>query len=103
MIRIKAGVQPRNLVIAAAVANVGHEMDVDVVITSGTDGQHMQGSKHYTGEALDIRLVANEAEFVQRLGAHLGANYQLIVERDHLHVEYDPSAATATVQPSAKE
>lgn len=91
MIRIKDGVTPRNLIICAAAANVGQALGLDVTITSGTDGQHMKGSKHYTGEALDIRLLGEQtADFQRSLAARLGPTYQLILESDHLHVEFDP-------------
>lgn len=91
MIRIKDGVTPRNLVIAAAAANVASVLGVDVTITSGTDGKHMDGSKHYTGEALDIRLLGVQTpHFMDALAARLGAAYQLVLEANHLHVEYDP-------------
>ena len=91
MIRIKTGVTPRNLVILAAAANVGAQMDQDVTITSGTDGKHMVGSKHYSGEALDIRLLGERTkEFMARLSSRLGSAYQVILEADHIHVEFDP-------------
>lgn len=91
MIRLKEGVTPRNLVICAAAANVASGMGVDVTITAGTDGKHMVGSKHYTGEALDIRLLGvRTTEFRTLLAIRLGAGYQVILEPDHIHVEYDP-------------
>lgn len=92
MLYIKAGVTPRLLIIAAAAANVGEDLTQDITITSGTDGHHMVGSKHYTGEALDIRLLGDSTqEFRRRLGQRLGQDYQVILETDHIHVEYDPA------------
>lgn len=92
MIKVKTGVTPRHLIIAAAAANVGEAMALTVTITSGTDGVHRQGSKHYSGEALDFRLLgAQTSEFIARLQRRLGAAYQIIREADHVHVEYDPA------------
>lgn len=99
MIKIKRGVTPRNLYIMAAAANVAEMLGVEVVITSGTDGKHMKGSKHYTSEALDIRTktLSREKKFALLDGilARLGTNYQGILEsedkvNEHIHVEYDP-------------
>ena len=55
MLKVKGGVLPKNLVIAAAAANAASEMAVTATITSGSDGQHMKGSRHYTYDALDFR------------------------------------------------
>jgi len=94
MLRVKAGVTPRNLVIAAAVANTAQALEIDATITSGTDGKHMPTSRHYTGEALDVRSrnmkPALRAVFVTHLRDRLGKSYQVVEEKDHIHIEYDP-------------
>lgn len=99
MLRVKAGVTPKNLVIAAAVANTAHALEVDATITSGTDGKHKTGSKHYSAEALDVRTKdmkpAMKHLFAQALKDRLGVNYDVILESlgkagEHLHVEHDP-------------
>lgn len=103
MIQIKSGVTPRLLVIAAALANAAEALALPfpVVITSGTDGPHMEGSKHYTGEALDVRTrnfasVRQLEQFLAVVTRKLGDDYQVIRESDHLHVEYDPRAGRTT-------
>lgn len=94
MIKIKDGVTPQLLVIAAALANLAEENGLLLVITSGTDGTHMVGSKHYKGEALDIRIsnLTNEEISLVKIGllTKLGVKYDVILEKDHIHVEYDP-------------
>ena len=97
LVKVKAGVKPELLVIVAALANVAQDThDVaQIVITSGTDGKHMEGSKHDTGEAIDVRtrnFPSTQAiyTFAVKMRRRLGANYQVIIERDHIHVEYDP-------------
>lgn len=94
MIKIKEGVTPKNLVIAAAIANVAEILGVSLVITSGTDSVHKTGSKHYTGEALDMRISnipeALLPKVLAMLSARLGKGYEVIKEADHAHLEYDP-------------
>lgn len=94
MIRMKDGVEPRSFWILAAVSDVSDYMTVPIIITSGTDGKHMTGSKHYTGEAVDIRsrnmTPLQRDYFVKALQERLGLDYQVIVEKDHIHCEYDP-------------
>lgn len=96
MIKVKTGVTPRNLIIAAALANVAEEEKLELVITAGTDGKHMVGSKHYTGEALDIRtsnLTQGQILLVMSgLKHRLGSSYDVLIEADHVHVEFDPKS-----------
>jgi len=100
-LKIKTGVKPRSLVIAAAVVNAANEMKLDkyMLITSGNDGKHGIDSKHYSDEALDFRtkhLDNFQLELlIKTVKRHLGKGYQLIVEErtkenEHLHIEYDP-------------
>ena len=71
------------------------------MITSGRDGKHTAGSKHYTGNAVDVRArhidddvarqMANALQ--QRLGNKYDVDFEHFPEnprRDHIHVEYDP-------------
>ena len=72
--------------------------DKDLVITSAADGEHMRGSKHYEGEALDLR--GSKAwgysdrvlrQIVSHLRRELGEEYDVVRERTHLHIERDPA------------
>lgn len=97
MIKIKNGVTPRNLYIAAAVANVAELINIEVIITAGTDGRHMKNSKHYTGDALDIRSknLVDKKRFLDLVLIRLGDGYQGFLEserspNEHIHIEYDP-------------
>ena len=94
MLKVKSGVTPHNLVIAAAATNAAWDLPFDVVITSGTDGTHKVGSKHYGGDALDFRTSNIPADllnlYIARVKARLGKHYDVVLEGDHLHIEFDP-------------
>lgn len=66
----------------------------DAIITAGTDGQHMTGSLHYRGRALDLRThdiaPAKRLELRDALSRGLGPGWDVVLESTHLHVEYDP-------------
>lgn len=66
------------------------------VITSGTDGTHRATSLHYSGDALDFRRwdadrVGVTQEVLNGLRYYLGDAYDVILESDHFHIEYDPN------------
>lgn len=67
-----------------------------LVITSGSDGTHMEGSKHYTGEALDVRSKTLNAtvrqQFITTLRAQLGPSFTVLLEdvgtaNEHVHCQ----------------
>jgi len=65
-----------------------------LVVTSGLDGRHKKGSLHYVGLAVDLRsryfVPAIRATVTRELRGSLGDGFQVIGEKDHIHVEYDP-------------
>jgi len=66
-----------------------------VVITSVTDGKHKEGSRHYTGDAIDIRIwnLPEDVSYLQAssdLRSLLDDDYDVVLESDHIHVEWDP-------------
>ena len=62
----------------------------ELVITSGKDGTHGNGSLHYEGKAVDLRTWNVLDSLVKQLKAHLGPDYDVVLEKDHCHIEYDP-------------
>lgn len=96
MISIKAGVRIRGMspeiLLAAFIAHeLFRERAETLTITSCTDGAHKSGSLHYTGCAVDLRLpVLNPTVIVDALRSRLGPEYDVVLEADHIHVEYDP-------------
>ncbi len=65
----------------------------ECVETSGTEGEHSDGSLHPFGYALDFRtnyFTSQQKHLaVLELRSALGLNYNVIEEPDHIHVEYD--------------
>lgn len=76
------------------------EAGQELVITSGTDGKHglHNASLHPAGLALDFRsrdLAERSLQsVVVRARSALGPAYDVVLERDHIHVEFDPKGDT---------
>ena len=76
---------------------------VPFVLTSVSDGIHGAGSLHYNGLAFDCRLPSRyvgEMHGIDRrirdeLADVLGDEWDVVLEKDHLHIEFDPKL-TAT-------
>lgn len=87
------GLQPEALLILLIAQPIWDEAGVDLVVTSCLDGKHGPNSFHYKGLALDLRTrdfksgAAKEA--ADMLRAYLGRHYDVVLEKDHLHVEHD--------------
>lgn len=95
MIAIKAGVRVRGIsneiLLALIIAeSVFKDSESAMTITSLTDGKHSANSLHYTGDAVDLRLPANPTLMVDVLRTSLGLSYDVVLESDHIHIEYDP-------------
>ena len=107
MIRLKgknvvSDVQPALMMGLTVVEGVFRNFGVqEVVITSLNDGAHEFNSLHYQGLAADIRLVThpyyngyythalNQAILVEST-RRLSKHFDLLLESDHFHLEYDP-------------
>lgn len=70
-----------------------------LTVTSTTDGKHSRSSLHYLGLAFDIRSreikSANLGQLITAMKQKLQAldrRFQVIVESNHLHVEFDRRA-----------
>lgn len=98
--KFKAGVRlekltPQMVLGAMIVAQVYLEVcGIVATITSGSDGDHSPTSLHYEGNALDFRTrdlpPSRVPTVVEKVRDRLGENYDVVFEKDHLHVEYDP-------------
>lgn len=72
-----------------------HYGETDCVITSGYDGGgiHMVDSLHFKGFALDIRLPKQGTKWSlihQAIKIALGEQFDVLFEKNHYHIEYDP-------------
>lgn len=92
------GIQPElvlGLMIADGVyGQFGHK---ETVVTSIRDGKHLASGLHPKGKAFDLRTTAagmgqfHAGEIAIALRRRLGNSYDVVVEKDHIHVEFDPS------------
>lgn len=67
----------------------------DITITSVVDGLHSSNSLHYVGQAADIRIrdFAGhlDLEIVTNvLASAVGPLFDVVLEKDHIHIEYQP-------------
>lgn len=67
-----------------------------LVITSGRDGEHSATSLHYEGRALDVRTrtltSVQQEEVAKALRTELGPDWDVVVEKNHIHIELDRRA-----------
>lgn len=75
------------------VDSVFRDAGYEAVITSVLDGKHMRSSAHYTGRAVDLRThtvpKAEQGLVAAALKLALGDDFDVILERNHIHLEYD--------------
>jgi hypothetical protein len=96
IISLKADVRAQGLsneiLLAIVIAgSIYEQFENSMTITSLTDGTHRAGSLHYTGDAVDLRLPKQNATgLVAALRDALGLHYDVILEKDHIHIEHDP-------------
>jgi hypothetical protein len=87
-------VQPQAAVMAQIVEGCYAAINVPCVVTAGSDGIHMVGSLHYKGLAMDFRTSnvpePSRAELVLAIRAALGAEFDVVLETDHIHAEWQP-------------
>ena len=66
----------------------------ELVVTCGMEGKHGRGSLHYVGYAVDVRTRDLEPEELAALVSvakdSLGQDFDVVLEKTHLHVEFQP-------------
>ena len=99
MKHIKDGVKSSDIELVVldgimTIALVYQDLGYVPVITSKEDGQHMPTSLHYKKRAFDWRTYQVPAAERPALKAGvqkaLGPDWDVVLEKDHLHTEYDP-------------
>ena len=101
--KLKHGVKPLGMrpeiLIAVIVANEVYAVEGhNLVITSITDGKHSENSYHYKGLAIDLRTnYFNGPDEIIKVASsisnRLGGFYDVVIESDHIHVEFDLARA----------
>lgn len=75
-------------------AFVLHQNGHVCTVTSVMDGRHMENSLHYKGRAFDLRSRMipkdKQARMVMAFKDALGDDWDVVLEKDHFHLEYDP-------------
>lgn len=88
------GVQPEIAMAFPVIAATYHAQGYDCIITSCCDGEHSDNSFHYVGLAIDVRtrIVPTEDQPALRdaLASNLGDEFDVVLESDHMHIEFDP-------------
>lgn len=88
------GICPEMVLAAIILSHVYNKFGYDCTITSANDSEHMGQSLHYKGRALDFRtrdVAAGAVEkIVETAKSWLGKQYDVVLEKDHIHVEFDP-------------
>jgi len=101
LIKIKNGVDVKGLkpetVLAILIAEpIYNKYHSDLVITSVRDGTHRADSRHFRGDAVDFRIKdldpMDVSEVTVSLSRALGAQFDVVRESDHIHVEFDPES-----------
>ncbi len=64
-------------------------------MTSGLDSNHSWGSLHFSGLAIDIRIHnipsnIDRKAIVSIIKDYIGNQYDVILESDHIHIEFQP-------------
>jgi len=93
---IKAGVDISRLTRDARralnyVSDYFAKFSVDMIVTSTFEGNHSPGSLHYSNNAFDIRNPSKSKHFdYSHLLSIMPPAYDVVFEKDHIHIEYDP-------------
>jgi len=97
------GIKPEIVCVIPIIIEVLRNHNHPFLITALTDGQHMMGSMHHLGLAVDVdfqqrrfspetgEIIANDLEVA------LGPDYDVVFEKHHFHIEYDPKTYQVVV------
>ena len=88
------GLRPEMVIALMIAGGVYSEYDIECVLTEGSGAKHGNASLHYVGLAIDLRtrnIPANlREEIADRIRRALGEQYDVVLESDHIHIEYQP-------------
>ena len=74
----------------ATIDKVFETVGEEAILTAGADGNHKVNSLHYHNDAVDLRLPYKDdiEKVTQRLKDALGAKFYVLLEADHIHVQF---------------
>lgn len=88
------GIRPELLLGLTVCSGVYDRFGLSCTITSVVDGKHSTASLHYGGQAADLRIwgVGDAEVLAREIREDLGnsPDYDVVVEKDHIHFEYQP-------------
>ena len=94
------GMRPEALIGLQVAAGVYEAHNKPCRVTSGTEGKHSRSSRHYSGLAFDLGTKNPQTHeqwpeaiiesMLSAMKKALGADFDVIYEGHHFHVEYDP-------------
>ncbi len=85
--RLLPPIRKRLACVSLAYVDIGEHM----IITSANEGTHGAGSLHYANLAIDFGYpVKMDDEFMSTFKRCFTPDYDIVPEKDHIHVEYDP-------------
>jgi len=77
-----------------------HDFGLNCGLTSMNDSEHSRTSLHYADCAADIRIRdwpadIDKSEVIEKIRQRLNRHYDVILERTHIHVEFQPRGPIA--------
>lgn len=87
-----AGLQPQIVLALMAAQKIWDEMNDPLTVTSVNDSGHSHQSLHYAGAAVDVRIrgVSDPHLKAAQLRDALTPDFDVVLESDHIHIEYQP-------------
>ena len=87
------GTQPEMIIALLLIEPVLNEYAQELVWTEGTGGKHSDTSRHYSGNAIDVRTWklqedGTEEECADKLRTALGTEYRVIIHDTHFHIMF---------------
>ncbi len=88
------GIKPELLLALIVADGIWTERGKMLTVTSFTEGKYMPGNLHYKGPGVDFLSndLGNQeqADLLTTLKSRLGSDWNVLLEGDHYHVEFDP-------------
>ncbi len=88
------GIRPEMILVLMIADKIYDEYGFDLRWTGSMEGKHSRGSLHYIGAAIDLGIIDIQKavldDIFNDLNISLGDDYDVVLEKDHIHVEFQP-------------